>query len=296
MIVSHDGLTIRFGTDDAPAPGVADARQRSLSIGVEPPHPGNVVEVRYRVDRGPIRTLPAREIRTDYARSIQYFTAAFPNDLNGEHVEYCPVATCAGRQVPAYGAEHMLSSFSLPKRESEQPVGQRVASVGIASRFDPGLNFLAQVTVPLKPPVIIGNTPIGFRIDYYALPGTVRGPQVTATVMENSADYMIVRPDGIGLIDVHATLFTDDGATITSAYSGTIDFGEDGYARMLRGDPPRFPPVQINPRLMTAHPKYEWVNRTHFLGVGNVDMKELVLRYDVYTVKTLPASTSERRP
>jgi hypothetical protein len=293
VILTHDGLTIRFGAPEGPASSRAkpiDAKE--FSIELEPANPGNSVDVRYRVDGGPFRTLTAREDRTDYARGIQYFTATFPADLGGSRVEYCPVATCAGRQVPAHGHElERLASFTLAKEEALPHAATEPTRRGIAARFDPDLTFLAQVTVPLKPPVIVGKTPIGFRIDYYALPGTVRGPQVTATVMENSADYMIVRPDGIGLIDVHATLLTDDGATITSAYTGTIDFGEDGYERMIRGDYPKLPPLQINPRLMTEHPRYQWVNRSHFLGVGNVDMEALVLRYDVYTVKTL-----ERRP
>jgi hypothetical protein len=298
MNLAYDGLSIRYDTPDAPAPTgrVADTSTISLTVGVEPPNPGNAVDVRYRVDGGPFRTLVARENQTDYSRGVQYFSAKFPINIPGKKIEYYVVATCAGRQVPAYGHElDELASFTLVKEEApvsatEPPRG------GIVPRFDPSLTFIAQVTVPLKPPVIIGKTPVGFRIDYYALPGTCRGDLVSATVMENSADYMIVRPDGIGHIDVHATLLTDDGATITSAYSGTIDFGADGYARMVRGDYPKLPPLQINPRLMTTHPRYEWVNRTHFLGVGNVDMQELVLRYDVYTVKTLIASKRERGP
>jgi hypothetical protein len=294
MILSNDGLTLHFGTTDAPSPTpfVRRGEAPTLTVGVAPPSPANSVSVSYRVDDGPTRMLAAPESRVDYSRGVQYFTASFPRDLDGDRVEYCPVAKCAGRQVPSHGAEHKaLSAFSLAKSDPE-PTSRRDQGVELVPRFAPELEFIAQVTVPMKPPVLIGQTPIGLRVDYYGQPGTVRGGVINATVLENAADYLIVRPDGIGLIDVHATLKTDDGAMITSAYVGLIDFGVDGYARMLAGDYPTLPPLQISPRLMTEHPRYLWMNRTYFLGVGSVDMKAAVLSYDVYAVRTAVPSSS----
>lgn len=316
----HDGLTLYFDAPDAPAPAarVPGTAPNPMTIGVAPPNVANTVNVRYRIDEGPIRQLPAHPWRTDYSRGIQYFVARFPASLQGHRVEYCPVANCGGRQVPAHGREeHMLASFLLPKpvaatavrNPPQQTAPNKVpsqpsvadptatpAGIGppsrkpgtrITPRFIPDLEFMGQITVRLKPPTVFGATPMGLRVDFYALGGTLETHYFTAAVYENSVDYMIVRPDGIGQIDIHATLKTEDGALLTANYYGLIDFGEDGYQRMLTGNYPHLPRHQVAPRVLTSHPRYAWMNRTQFLGVGHVRMKELLIEYDLFAVRTL---------
>src|SRR5688572_28811195 len=102
MLLSHEGLSLWFDTPDAPAPPteLVDMRSACLTVGLQPPSVANAVDVHYRVDGGPLLRLTAREIKTDYDRGVQYFRARFPGNLRGESVEYCPIATCAGRQVP----------------------------------------------------------------------------------------------------------------------------------------------------------------------------------------------------
>lgn len=48
----------------------------------------------------------------------------------------------------------------------------------------------------------------------------------------------ILRTDGVGILDVRATIETHDGALIYAAYSGVIDLGEDGYQKFLQGELP----------------------------------------------------------
>lgn len=294
MNLSHDGLCLWYDTPDAPAPPqhVPDSGDAVLTIAVQPLNAANSVKVRYRVDGGPLRTVTAHAIRADYARRIHYFRARFPRSMAGSKVDYCPVANCAGRQVPKHGTENqMLSCFWI--RPDDAPTGRQGSAdddCTVRARFVPALTFLGQITVELKPPTIIGKTPAGFRIDFYAKKGSVRGNAFSATVMEDSVDYMVVRPDGIGLIEIHATLKTDDGAWLTASYSGTVDFGEDGFQRVAAGDYPELPRFQVSPRLLTAAPNYEWMNRTHFLGVGRVDLKKLMIWYDLFAVRTLLAA------
>ena len=73
----HAGIRLWYGTPDAPAPGetVEAGRPVGVTIGVQPVDPSNRVEVRYRVDDGPIEVVAARWLRTDSARGVQYFVA-----------------------------------------------------------------------------------------------------------------------------------------------------------------------------------------------------------------------------
>lgn len=104
MNLTHDGLTLWFGTPDAPGPFDGEVVPRagvSLVIGVHPANPSNSVSVRYRVDGGFVQTVPGCELRIDYARGIQYFGVRFAHFPCGSLVEYWPSVSCAGRQAPS---------------------------------------------------------------------------------------------------------------------------------------------------------------------------------------------------
>ena len=70
---------------------------------------------------------------------------------------------------------------------------------------------------------------------------------------------------------------------IYAPYAGIIDAGPDGYERMLKNDLPPKMPVRNAPRLLTSHPDYEWLNRLQCFGVGECDLVENRVSYDVYT-------------
>ena len=91
--------------------------------------------------------------------------------------------------------------------------------------------------------------------------------------------------DGMGILDVRAAFESHDGALIDAAYSGVADLGEDGYQKFLRQDLPRTVQLRIAPRFRTVHPSYQWLNRVQCIGIGEVDMERLEVRYDVYAVR-----------
>jgi hypothetical protein len=287
-MLSNDGLTLWFGTPDAPAPQgeISGTGPVSLVVGVKPVNAANFVDVHYRIDAGPLRVAPATEFRTDERRDAQYFETRLSFPSGTRRVDYCPVAHSGDIRVPRAGAERSAYSSFVVREESEPRANEVRTAEAFVPRFKPGLTLVAHITVQLKPPTIIGKTPHGFRIDYYAKSGTVIGNAFKADVLENSVDYMLVRPDGIGVLEIHATLKTDDGAMITATYGGLIEFGEDGYERMASGNWPEMPRHQVAPRLLTADKRYLWMNRTQFLGVGQVDMQSLIIKYDVFAVAT----------
>jgi hypothetical protein len=121
MNLTHDGLTVWYGTPDAPAPASDEVLARrgvSVVVGAHPYNPLNSVRLSYRVDDGLTHTLPGREIRVDYARNTQYFAVVFPTFITGESVEYGVTLQCGGRQVPA---PHLTTRFRSRFRLEPKP-------------------------------------------------------------------------------------------------------------------------------------------------------------------------------
>jgi hypothetical protein len=89
----------------------------------------------------------------------------------------------------------------------------------------------------------------------------------------------------VAILDVRATMETDDGALILTAYQGVSDLGEDGYQRFLRQDLPAVIPIRMAPRFWTSHPSYGWLNRLLCLGVGEARLAKNEVTYDIYALR-----------
>ncbi|MDX1982888.1 MAG: DUF3237 domain-containing protein [Bryobacteraceae bacterium] len=148
------------------------------------------------------------------------------------------------------------------------------------------LEHLFSYTATLgAPPEVIGPVPEGIKVNFYVTGGEVTGPKVRGKVRPVGADWLTLRRDGVAILDVRATLETTDGALILITYPGILDLGEDGYDRFLRGDLPPASQIRTSPRLFTSHPDYVWLNRLHCLGVGQTDLPNNRVAYDVYAVR-----------
>jgi hypothetical protein len=293
--LSHDGLTLWYGTPDAPAPlnEVVPPSGASIVVGVNPANPTNHVHVRYRVDGGITRIAPGRSLRTDDAHATQYFLVPLPPLPAGSAVDYAPVFGCGGRQVPAPGQkEHFVSSFTVATPPPPAPDPPPRAS---GARLAPELQHIATATIQVDRPVFIGETPEGVRYDFFALGGTVKGPRLNGRVLARSSDHLFVRPDGVAVLRVRAMIETDDGAMLEVEYTGSLDFGRDGYRRAVDRDLPTRATYVIAPRYLTAHPRYEWLNRQQCLGVGRIRLDDAVVEYDAYSVGVRPAGDAARR-
>ena len=103
MQFDNVGMSLWFGTPDAPGPGdavPADA-EIPITIAVHPGDRSNKVEVLYRVNNGPDETVGATWLRNDVTANVQYFRARLPPRLPGDMVEYVPVCRRAGTTVPS---------------------------------------------------------------------------------------------------------------------------------------------------------------------------------------------------
>jgi Protein of unknown function (DUF3237) len=133
----------------------------------------------------------------------------------------------------------------------------------------------------------IGSGPFGQRVIANVTGGKVDGSRIKATIVGAGADWLLVGPDGFGRLDVRATFKTHDGAAIYVQYHGIVEVTEDmaailgGAGKSVGyGDQYFF----TNPRLETGDERYQWVNRTQFLGEGRLVAGPTV-EYRVYRVE-----------
>jgi hypothetical protein len=137
----------------------------------------------------------------------------------------------------------------------------------------------------LGAPDMIGDVGDGVRVDFPVVSGEVTGPKVTGTILAAGGDALRVSPNGVGNIDVWLVIKADDGALISVSYSGVADLGPDGFSKMLHGDPlPDGLMMYAAPRCSSGHPRYAWLNRDQFLGVGQLHPSRLEVVFDVYRV------------
>ena len=94
-------VSVWTGTADTPGPGdvVQAGAAVTISVGVKPADLSNTVEVRYRISEGPTEAAPAKWLRNDRSRGIQYFQAQLPAFRSGDLVSYLAVCRCAGREA-----------------------------------------------------------------------------------------------------------------------------------------------------------------------------------------------------
>jgi hypothetical protein len=292
---SNDGLTAWYGTADAPAPcGQVDAEQPlTVVLAASPPHPLNAATWRYAVDDGRYQSVVARPQRRTTSGNVEYFEALLPALQPGQTMTYEPTLTCGGRRAPAAGDEAAASSvIARAPREvgATGPEHNRPAVHAWWSepRLTYSLEFLASIRVPLQQPEVIGETPDGIKVNWFWSPaeGEVIGPTLSARVRHIGGDWMTIRRDGIGIMDVRATLETIDGALLYVSYQGYYDLGPDGYHDFLAGRWPVRAPTRTSPRVSTADARYLWLNRTLCIGIGEVTISNgVTYRYDLYAVR-----------
>ena len=144
--------------------------------------------------------------------------------------------------------------------------------------------FLCEMEANLGFPEPIGNVPEGMRINFHIEGGSFEGPGLKGKVRPVGADWFLLRPDGVGQLDVRATLETDDGALIYVYYYGLIEFPEEAKREIAQGNLPvgEFR-ILTNPIFRTSSEKYSWLNSTFAIGVGTSGENKVM--YSIYRVK-----------
>jgi Protein of unknown function (DUF3237) len=285
---AHDGLELWYATPDAPAPeGTTAPRDGvAVTIGVRPASPAVAVRVRYRVDGRAAHTISAPAVGDDFPRRTRYFRARFPPFRTGEKVEYLPMVSCAGRRAPdPVSALAFPSSFRLSSITTDSPCRAR-GTGEVQTPFTGTLEHVVHARVPLTAqPEIVGETPAGFVINWPPLSGVLDGPAFHATVVPGGKHQTTIRSDGIGIVDASVSVRTSDGALIGLYHSGTVDYGKNWATTLARETWASALPVRTHIQMLTAEPKYRWLNRLFCVSVGEVRPAEHIYSYDLYAVR-----------
>jgi len=118
----------------------------------------------------------------------------------------------------------------------------------------------------------VGAVPHGTRRIAPLDGGTFEGPRLRGTVLPgSSADWLLLRTDGVLELDLRATLQTDDGALISMKSFGLRHGPPDTIAALGRGeavDPSTYY-FRTTVRFETAHPQYAFLNSLIAVATGD---------------------------
>jgi hypothetical protein len=132
--------------------------------------------------------------------------------------------------------------------------------------------LLMMLYVNAAPPQNIGAVPHGTRRTAPLTGGHFEGPRLRGTVLPGgSADWLLLRADGVLELDLRATLQTDDGALITMRSFGLRHGPPEVIAAIGRGetvDPASYY-FRTTPRFETGHAAYAFLNRLITVASGD---------------------------
>lgn len=132
----------------------------------------------------------------------------------------------------------------------------------------PDLAFLFEARVQLHLPATdVGALPDGQRLIYFIKGGTFEGPQLRGRVVPDAgADWIKIRPDGSGLLDVRFCLETDDNALIYVSWQGRVWTPPEDAGYAFDVEKPDDPSgawryyFRAAPQFETGDPNYAWLN------------------------------------
>jgi uncharacterized protein DUF3237 len=131
--------------------------------------------------------------------------------------------------------------------------------------------LLMMMNVRVATMLNIGAVPHGIRRTALLAGGTFEGPRLRGTILPGSADWQLLRSDGVLEMDLRFTLQTDDGALISMMSFGLRHGPPEIIATLGRGemvDPASYY-FRTMPRFQTAHPAYSFLNRVIAVASGD---------------------------
>lgn len=145
------------------------------------------------------------------------------------------------------------------------------------------VEHLFDMHVDLEPAQPI-STAVGARMTFIAKGGFIDGPHLRGELLPGGGDWLLVGSDGIGRVDVRATLRTHDGALIHYEARGVIKIPADGVQRLAVGEVLPFEEtyVRTTPKLETADERYAWLSEV--VAVGYNILSPNHIDYRIYRV------------
>lgn len=146
----------------------------------------------------------------------------------------------------------------------------------------PALVPMAQVHCQVGALVSLGMGPQGERRYVPLGGGTVRGPELTGTLVEGGVDWQINRADGVLEIAAHYVIRADDGALIEVRSEGLRHGPPAVMAQLARGEavPREAYYFRTVVRFTTGAPQWQHLNKLLAIAVGQREAS--VVKLDFY--------------
>ena len=138
--------------------------------------------------------------------------------------------------------------------------------------------LLFDISFELEAPIVIAGSPEGDRMIFYVKNGKFTGPRISGEVLPGGGDWLLVRPDGVGMLDVRVVLKASDGEAIYMVYRGIAKLPPGG-ANLDEPFPVRTAPTFF----ASSKGKHKWLNSVQAIGEGEPIPGGV--RYKVYEVK-----------
>jgi Protein of unknown function (DUF3237) len=78
----------------------------------------------------------------------------------------------------------------------------------------PSVLHVADLSVEVAEPIVVGETPEGLRRIIPILGGSVSGPRLEGEIFGVGADFQMFRSDGVTILEARYVLRTSDGAAV----------------------------------------------------------------------------------
>ncbi len=149
----------------------------------------------------------------------------------------------------------------------------------------PTLEPLLEYYATLKAPAVVGDGPFGTRQIFDVLGGEFHGARLRGRILPSGGDWILLGADGIGRLDVRATLETDDGALIYLAYYGVLHLNERVMQVLATGGSTEYGETYFftQPRFETGDARYAWLNGVVAVAEGKLSAQRV--DYRVYQLR-----------
>ena len=120
--------------------------------------------------------------------------------------------------------------------------------------------------------VDLGPTPMGHRRIATVAGGQFEGERMRGIVEPSpGGDWLLLRPDGVLMLDVRLTLRTHDQALIYMAYRGLRHGPAEVMQKLNAGEPvdPKLYYFRMTPVFETSDARYAWLNGIIAVGSGH---------------------------
>src|SRR5689334_5777814 len=145
----------------------------------------------------------------------------------------------------------------------------------------PKLTLALEAHVQLGTPIEVGQVTAGRRRIVPIVGGTFEGSGIKGKVLNNGADWQIIRADGFAQLDTRYALETDTGQVIYVQNAGMRHAAPEIMQKLLAGEvvDPTLVYFRTVPSFETAAPELQWLTRSIFVGTGERYPTDVVIRF-----------------